>query len=153
MCIPPENIQKNYKSGLTSHSCNNLLQYKLNSNRRMRAVSRLMCVDKAASYFPSADRSYGSLPTLGIRSPLMLFLNVHIATKPAFVLLPFARLMSWKPPTFCVRCSSMNLHLCLSAHRAPIGDHERFPLCMRLLQIPHRIMFRWGISFFFFNIR
>ena len=100
--------------------------------------------------FPSADRSYGFLPTLGIRSPLMLFLNVHIATEPAFVLLPFARLISWKPPTFCVRCSSMNLHLCLSAHRAPIGDHhERFPLCMRLLQIPHRIMFRWGISFFF----
>ena len=150
MCIPPENIQKNYKSGLTSHSCNNLLQYKLNSNRRMRAVS-LHC-GQGRLLFPSADRSYGSLPTLGIRSPLMLFLNVHIATKPAFVLLPFARLISWKPPTFCVRCSSMNLHLCLSAHRAPIGDHERFPLCMRLLQIPHRIMFRWGISFFF-NIR
>ena len=114
----------------------------------MRAVS-LHC-GQGCLLFPSADRSYGSLPTLGIRSPLMLFLNVHIATKLTLSFCCHLRgSLSWKPPTFCVRCSSMNLHLCLSAHWAPIGDHERFPLCMRLLQIPHRIMFRWGISFFF----
>lgn len=149
MCIPPEQYTKNYKSGLTSHSCNNLLQYKLNSNRRMRAVSHLG--DKAASYFPSADRSYGSLPTLGIRSPLMLFLNVHIATKLTLSFCCHLRgSLSWKPPTFCVRCSSMNLHLCLSAHRAPIGDHERFPLCMRLLKSPTGLCSGGGYLFLFF---
>ena len=152
MCIPPENIQKNYKSGLTSHSCNNLLQYKLNSNRRMRAVSRLVCVDKAASYFPSADRSYGSLPTLGIRSPLMLFLNVHIATKP----LSFAAICAaHKLEASYVLCQ-MFIHESPSVFvgaRAPSAAMTVSRYVCDCFQSPTGLCSGGGYLFFFFNIR